>query len=211
MITNCRAWEMSHATLLTRSSGNLRIDVVCSVCVLRPQGQRTFSFHGRQRQRNPCQCHLSNVGLRWWGFRWNLWRCQGLYQQSTKERHEVKLPDLLLFVCLHLAAVAIRVSPWICMAAASLAILYKELCVPCRLRVCSALCFTHGVQGLDGAFASVAGSLCPSLPSGEGTGAFVWPLRSPLLRGTHPCMTRSVLLWMGCSLMCVAFKRGTSE
>lgn len=86
---------------------------VCSVsiCLFCPQGQWTFSFHGRQRQRNPGQRDLSNVGLRWWGFWWNLWRCQGLYQQSTEERYEVKPLDLIHSLCLHLAELAILVSP----------------------------------------------------------------------------------------------------
>lgn len=143
---------MSH-TILICSSDNLQIDTVCfvSVCLFSPQGQWTFSFHGRQRQRNPSQCYLSNVGLRWWGFWWNLWWCQGLYQQSTKERYEVKLLDLIHFLCLHWAELVILVSPlWISLSTKTpLAILYKELCVPVSVSACSSRLFYAQGEGSE--------------------------------------------------------------
>lgn len=188
---------MSH-TILVCSSDNLQIEIlsVClSVCLFYPQGQRTFSFHGRQRQWNPSQCYLSNVGLRWWGFWWNLWWCQGLYQQSTKERYEVKLLDLIQFLCLHLAQLVILISPlWISTSTqAPLAILSKSLCA-------ALVYFTCRVQGLNGAlpFNPQLILLFPSLGQDAPWG-FPWLLLSSLLCDTDSCTTCSLLIWMGCN------------
>lgn len=175
------------------------------LCLLRPQGQRTLSFHGRQRQRNPRQCHLSNVGLRWWGFRWNLWRCQGLYQQSTEERHEVKL-DLLAALCVFaLSRSCLSCSP-LCISPGPQH-LWPYFIRSCACP-CAALDFIRRVRGLNGALELFV--LFPPLGRGA-PGAFVWPLWSPLFRDKHSCVTCSVLCEWVAVLPCVTFKCGTSE